>query len=170
MHYNFLYMLHISLFNLIFMHLDVLIHTTHKRTSTKDWLQDDMPWGVQPAVPEPRAAPWGSKHGSRGGLQATQALAVRGQKPARLPRPNLPCCPGIQLHAQLSPNLAHRSEMLEEDTAAANPRACPSSSPALQVSCNGSPGYQFCTNLGMQLAGLRMGSTHVIYYTAAAFL
>lgn len=48
----FLYILYTPLFNFIFTHLDVPIHTTHKRTSTKDWLQDNRPWSGQPIVPE----------------------------------------------------------------------------------------------------------------------
>lgn len=59
------------------------------------------------------------------------------------------------MHTHLSPNLKHRSEILEEHTAVANPRMCPSPSPALQPLYNGSMDSQFCTNLGMQLAGLR---------------
>lgn len=59
------------------------------------------------------------------------------------------------MHTQLSPNLQHRSEILEERTAVANPSVCPSPSPALQALYNGSIDSQFRTNLGMQLAGLR---------------
>lgn len=92
-------------------------------------------------------------------------LLWEGRSQQRLLRPNLPCCPGIQLHAQLSPNIQHRSEIVEERTTVANPRVCPSPSSALQALYNGSLGSQFCTNLGMQLAGLRRLSTHVIHHS-----
>lgn len=161
------------------MHLNVPIHTPTKgqaqRIDCKTICHGmDNLWflsaGNSPAI-QVWLAHWGMlcdwQQGCAGiGLLGNpNPLLWEGRSQQRLLKPNLPCCPGIQLHAQLNPNVQHRSEIVEERTTVANPRVCPSPSPALQALYNGSLGSQFRTNLGMQLAGLRRLSTHIIHHS-----
>lgn len=131
------------------------------------WLQS-CPW--LPTVPR-WLSHWATlgdwQQGCAGtGLQHhSNPLLWEGKGQQRLLRPNLPCCPGIQLHTQLSPNLQHRSEILEVLTTVTNRRACASHSPAPQALYNVPLGSRFHRDLGMQLAGLRRLSAHVIHHS-----
>jgi len=57
----------------------------------------------------------GSRAALAEGLQGSPSpLLGEDRSQHKLLRPNLPRCPGIQLHVQLSPSLQHRSEILRK--------------------------------------------------------
>lgn len=115
---TYLYFLYIPLFNLIFMHLNVPIHTTHKRTSTEDWTQDKMPWGDRRCflsctqlphnsvmAPTPGYAMWLAA----GLLGNPNPLLWEGRSQQRLLRPHLPCA--LESHCTLSSAPAYNTEV-----------------------------------------------------------
>lgn len=122
-----------TLLHWVFMQLSVPTGITHisQRTSTRD----RMPWGDSPgATPRGRAVPrdWSSCAGTALPRNSNPLLWA-GRRQQSLLRPNLPCCPGFQLQAQLCPKLQCKGRHWRKPLLLQIP-ACPSP-------------HQFCTGL-----------------------
>lgn len=138
------------------MHLSVPTCVTHQRTSTKcHGCTIDSSWapGSSPAIPTwlpHQDMPRDWQQGCAGtGLPCNpNPLLWEGRSQQSLLGPNLPCCPGFQLQAQLCPNLQCRVRHSRNPLLLQIP-VCPSPSPVQHSS-------QFHTGLGVQLAGLRL--------------
>lgn len=111
--------------------------------------------GSSPAIPWlGRACDWQQGCAGTGLPRNPNPLLWEGRSQPLLLRPNLPCCPGFQLQAQLCPKLQckvrHSRKPLQLQIL-----VCPSPSPVLHRSL----GSQLHTDLGMQLAELRLHHT-----------
>lgn len=150
----------------IFMHLSIptLRPTTgqgtkcHGRTIHSSWAP-----GSSPAIPtwflhQDMPCDWQQGCAGTGLPRNPNPLLWEGRSQQSLLRPNLPCCPGFQLQAQLCPNLQCKVRHSRNPLLLQIP-VCPSPSPILHRSL----GSQFHTDLGMQLVGLKL-PTHIIHH------
>lgn len=113
--------------------------------------------GSSPAIPawfphQDMPCDWQQGCAGTGLPRNPNPLLWEGRSQQSLLRPNLPCCPGFQLQAQLCPNLQCKVRHSR------NPLL-------LQIQCVPVPHQfsQFHTDLGMQPVGLKL-STHIIHH------